>query len=701
MTNFAANSNKMKAKSNLSLLIIAICLLAISSCIVSCKHESKNNNRRTDILELMKIAQNKETVNGLIMYAQVADSFYAAGNISETMRDYLNGYYQFYEVYDFNKADSIFTEVVDRRNVDKYDRMVQVSAAYERTYIQQLQGHIETSTVLALDALKRFKLEEMSEDIAAYLNYVNLYVAVGVGMVNRSNEDEAEKYFEKAYNLSLQYEHASVDKQYYLKRKLKLLNDIISSYGDNAPYQKVLLWVERQESTIAQYEKLPAGEQSASLLDQIKGMTLICKAQALQHLGREKEALQAYKEYDKTDSSKRPSGYANHFLFLYEAKRWEEAAKYMETLDRAIGRYGMDMNIEVIGGLYLKKYMANLNAGRKDTAAAVADKICQNLSSAIDNFTHDKVLEMASIYDMNEKDSEIADQKAKLLQTRVLALMVALLLAVIFFAIYAVIRRRQRIRLEEKNQQLMIANERAEESSRMKTKFIQQISHEIRTPLNILSGFTQVVTAEGMELDEAARHDANQQILENTDRITGLINKMLELSDASSRTVIPLTDQVSALQIANQAVLSSGIEEAAHLDFQLQDTDGAGQMVLTTNQQAAARVLSLLLDNAIKFTAPAEAYGHQAIADKKRATLTIAKHDGFVQFAVEDTGIGVPAAEAEHIFDEFVQLNEYYDGAGIGLTVARSLARRLGGDVVLDTTHTPGARFVFTLPMSR
>ena len=670
-------------------------------CIVSCKHESKNNNSHTDILEVTKIAQNKETVNGLIMYAEVADSLYAAGTISETMRDYLYGYFEFYELYDFNKADSIFTEVVDRKNVDKYDRMVQVSAAYERTYIQQLQGHIETATVLALDALKRFKLEEMSEDKAAYLNYVNLYVAVGVGMVNRSNEDEAEKYFEKGYNLALQYDYSSIDKGYYLKRRLKLLNDIITSYGDNAMYERVLSWIERQEATITECSKLPAGEKIDVTVDQIRGYTLIIKAQALQHMGREKEALQAYKEYDKTDFSKKPTGYANHFVFLYEAKRWDEAAKYMENLDGALARLGMDMSLEVIHGLYLKKYIANLNAGRKDTAAIVADKICQNLSSAIDNFSHDKVLEMASIYDMNEKDAEIAQQKNQLLQTRVLALLIALVLAATFFTIYAVIRRRQRIRLEEKNQQLRIANERAEESSRMKTKFIQQISHEIRTPLNILSGFTQVVTAEGMELDEAARHDANQQILENTDRITGLVNKMLELSDVSSRTVIQLTDQVSALQIANQAVLSSGIEEAAHLDFQLQDTDGAGQMALTTNQQAAVRVLSLLLDNAIKFTAPAEAYGHQAIADKKCATLTIAKCDGFVQFAVEDTGIGVPAAEAEHIFDEFVQLDEYYNGTGIGLTVARSLARRLGGDVVLDTTHTPGARFVFTLPTSR
>ncbi len=642
-------------------------------CIVSCKHESKNNNRHTDILEVTKIAQNKETVNSLIMYAEVADSLYAAGTISETMRDYLYGYFEFYELYDFNKADSIFMEVVDRKNVDKYDRMVQVSAAYERTYIQQLQGHIETATVLALDALKHFKLEEMSEDIAAYLNYVNLYVAVGVGMVNRGNEDNAEKYFEKGYNLALQYDYSSIDKGYYLKRRLKLLNDIIISYGDNAAYERVLSWIERQEATITECSKLPADEKIDVTVDQIRGYTLIIKAQALQHMGREKEALQAYKEYDKTDFSKKPTGYANHFVFLYEAKRWDEAAKYMENLDGALARLGMDMSLEVIHGLYLKKYIANLNAGRKDTAAIVADKICQNLSSAIDNFSHDKVLEMASIYDMNEKDAEIAQQKASLLQTRVMALLIALFLAVAFFVI----------------------------SSRMKTKFIQQISHEIRTPLNILSGFTQVVTAEEMELDEAARHDANQQILENTDRITGLINKMLELSDASSRTVIQLTDQVSALQIANQAVLSSDIEEAAHLDFKLQDTDGAGQMVLTTNQQAAVRVLSLLLDNAIKFTAPAEAYGHQAIADKKCATLTIAKCDGFVQFAVEDTGIGVPAAEAEHIFDEFVQLDEYYNGTGIGLTVARSLARRLGGDVVLDTTHTPGARFVFTLPTSR
>ena len=68
---------------------------------------------------------------------------------------------------------------------------------------------------------------------------------------------------------------------------------------------------------------------------------------------------------------------------------------------------------------------------------------------------------------------------------------------------------------------------------------------------------------------------------------------------------------------------------------------------------------------------------------------------------VEDTGIGVPAKEVEHIFEEFVQLDDYYVGTGIGLTVARSPARRLGGDIVLDTSYTGGARFVMTLPIDK
>ena len=254
--------------------------------------------------------------------------------------------------------------------------------------------------------------------------------------------------------------------------------------------------------------------------------------------------------------------------------------------------------------------------------------------------------------------------------------------------------------LKETNVQLDIARQRAEDASRMKTIFIQQISHEIRTPLNILSGFTQVVTTPGMELDDDTKADINRQITENTDRITRLVNKMLELSDASSMAVIERDEQVPAVQIVAEATEASGIATAEHLTFDIQLSAEAETVMLTTNQRAAVRALTLILDNARKFTKPAEALTRQEEQpDKKRATLQADVTDGFVRFVVEDTGIGVPQEESERIFEEFVQLDEYYDGTGIGLTVARSLARRMGGDVVLDQSYTQGARFIMTLPI--
>ena len=254
------------------------------------------------------------------------------------------------------------------------------------------------------------------------------------------------------------------------------------------------------------------------------------------------------------------------------------------------------------------------------------------------------------------------------------------------------------IGMAEKNAELEIANERAEESTRMKSNFIKQISHEIRTPLNILSGFTQIITSTQVRLSDKDRAEAEEQILKSTDRITGLVNKMLELSDINSHAVLERKDLTTGLQIAEQAIANSGIKEATHLTFNMHSRGGDDKL-FKTDLRAAVRIVELVLDNAIKFTRPAESYHTQKEPDKKeRVTLTI---DGSgtdrVLFIVEDTGIGIPASEAERIFDEFVQLDEYYNGTGIGLTVARSLARRLGGNVMLDTACNSCTRFVITL----
>lgn len=248
--------------------------------------------------------------------------------------------------------------------------------------------------------------------------------------------------------------------------------------------------------------------------------------------------------------------------------------------------------------------------------------------------------------------------------------------------------------------------DKAVESARMKTDFIQQISHEIRTPLNILSGFTQILTSD-IELDEAMKEEVSRGISENTQRITGLVNKMLELAESSSDAEIERNDEVLAVQIAAQAADDSGITNAQHLDFDLQLSPEGEAAMLRTNLQQATRALAFLLDNAMKFTHPAEAAGGAAsVKEKARVVLkvdTTTQPSGQqkVVFSVEDTGMGVPQEEAERIFEEFVQLDEYYDGTGIGLTVARSIARRLGGDIILDTDFTGGARFVLLLPMEQ
>jgi signal transduction histidine kinase len=151
--------------------------------------------------------------------------------------------------------------------------------------------------------------------------------------------------------------------------------------------------------------------------------------------------------------------------------------------------------------------------------------------------------------------------------------------------------------------------------------------------------------------------------------------------------VIERSDNVLAIQMAAQAMSNFPTSDKYKISIDLQVGEGADSVMLLTNEQAVTRILVLLLDNAERFT------------KEGSITLLVDQKDGKVQFIVEDTGIGIPVSEAEHIFEEFVQLNEYETGTGIGLTVARSICHRLGGNIVLDTSYTNGARFVMTLPL--
>ena len=161
----------------------------------------------------------------------------------------------------------------------------------------------------------------------------------------------------------------------------------------------------------------------------------------------------------------------------------------------------------------------------------------------------------------------------------------------------------------------------------------------------------------------------------------------------NSNADIECLDTVTPADIAREAAVEKRIiQKACHLDFQLQVSAEVEGTVFRTNRKVAVKALVLLLDNAIKFTHPVAFQRRHAKLQKAQVTPSVSVSPQHIVFAVEDTGIGIPPEQAENIFTEFVQLDEYSDGTGIGLSIARSFARHMNGDVVLDTSYTGGSQ---------
>jgi signal transduction histidine kinase len=346
----------------------------------------------------------------------------------------------------------------------------------------------------------------------------------------------------------------------------------------------------------------------------------------------------------------------------------------------------------------IPKYRANMLAGRRDSAIHVADVIAEFYSKALtDQKVNDADL-LTMVYDTEGKERKIAEKEAELSHQKLIAVIAIGILVVIFFHVYIVTRSRAYKKLNDTNKQLKLANQRAEESSRMKSKFIKQISHEVRTPLNVLSGFSQVLAYTDIEIDKDEMQSIRKKIVENTERITQLVDKMLDLSMINTDADVECNDNITPASIADKAIELSGINKAHHLVLEVQEEPEAETTKIRTNQKSAVKALSMLLDNAMKFTHPL-AFKGAVPNEKARVTIIIGMNAKEVTFTVEDTGIGIPAYSAEYIFTEFVQLDEYTDGTGIGLSIARSLARHMNGNVELDTSYIGGARFIMTLPL--
>lgn len=250
---------------------------------------------------------------------------------------------------------------------------------------------------------------------------------------------------------------------------------------------------------------------------------------------------------------------------------------------------------------------------------------------------------------------------------------------------------KSRDKLDEKNrilieakEELRKAKEVAEQSNWLKTMFIQNMSHEIRTPLNSIVGFSGVLVDMLDDKEDIGQYVA--LIESNSKLLLKLVGDILDISILDSEVEI----KHNAVDV--NACCQASIDAAGTLfspDTKLVFKPACDELIINSNYNYIVQVLDNLLSNASKFT-------HEGSVT---LAYEVKKETNQLIFTVTDTGIGIPIDEQERVFERFVKLDNFSQGAGLGLSICRIVAERLGGFLIIDKEYTQGTRFIFCVSM--
>jgi signal transduction histidine kinase len=244
--------------------------------------------------------------------------------------------------------------------------------------------------------------------------------------------------------------------------------------------------------------------------------------------------------------------------------------------------------------------------------------------------------------------------------------------------------------LETTTAELRAAYEKLTELSRLKDEFIATVTHELRTPLTSIRSFSEILF-DNPGVDVAQRQDFLGIIIKESERLTRLINQVLDLAKLEDGTV--------SWDMADTE-LTQTIDDAASSVGQLFKDKGVALDVvvppdpvrLVTDRDRFSQVVINLLSNAVKFCDP----------DTGRVILTLTDSAGGITIAVSDNGPGIPADAHQKVFEKFQQVGDTMTGkpagTGLGLTICRNIVTHLGGRIWVDSTPGQGAVFSFFLP---
>lgn len=240
------------------------------------------------------------------------------------------------------------------------------------------------------------------------------------------------------------------------------------------------------------------------------------------------------------------------------------------------------------------------------------------------------------------------------------------------------ITTRKQVELE-----LIQAKEKAEESDRLKSAFLANMSHEIRTPLNAIVGFSSLLA----ETDEAElRHVYMSLAQENNELLLNLISDILDISKIEAGMIDLVMGRVDVPQLCRE-VIATFSHKKRDSAVELRFDENSPQIVIDADKNRIVQVLSNFLTNALKFTT------------KGSITLSYSLEDeNQVRFCVTDTGKGIPDEQKHEIFNRFVKLDSFVQGAGLGLSICQSLVNRMGGKIGVESREGEGSCFWFTHP---
>src|SRR5579859_3036440 len=251
--------------------------------------------------------------------------------------------------------------------------------------------------------------------------------------------------------------------------------------------------------------------------------------------------------------------------------------------------------------------------------------------------------------------------------------------------------------LRESRDELAAVNAALEEASLVRNQFLATMSHELRTPLASITGYGEMLLEDAQAGGWSQQHQSSlEKILNNSEHLLGLINDVLDLSKMEAGRMLLDYSWVDVRSLLSEVAAAIGsLAIKRNLFLRIEVEEGLGP--LETNQGKLHQILLNLVFNALKFTE----HGGVTLS-ASRVLLSYEGTEG-VAFAVQDSGIGIPADLHERIFKAFYQTDMSYTrrvgGTGLGLSIVSQLTALLGGTVTIASAPGQGSTFTVTLPV--